>query len=129
MCIAPTQPFWAALGAVSRVCHPGSIADSQPHWALTYCYLAHSTASQNENATHCHRWDSNLQTLACQRTSLTARPSPNPLGCERCCYQGWCFACCENLYVIFAWFVFQEMCTSFEQFLPSCLSIYIVFFC
>jgi hypothetical protein len=27
--IAPTQPFWAALGAESRVCYPGNTADRQ----------------------------------------------------------------------------------------------------
>jgi hypothetical protein len=30
ICIAPTQPYWAALGAESRVCYPGNTADSPP---------------------------------------------------------------------------------------------------
>jgi hypothetical protein len=29
ICIAPTQPFRAALGAESRVCYPGNTADKQ----------------------------------------------------------------------------------------------------
>jgi hypothetical protein len=29
ICIAPTQPFRAALGAESRVCYPGKTADRQ----------------------------------------------------------------------------------------------------
>jgi hypothetical protein len=48
--IAPTQPYWAALGTESRVCDPGDTADCQPQWALTYCYLLQSAASQNEKS-------------------------------------------------------------------------------
>jgi hypothetical protein len=29
ICIASTQPFWAALSAESRVCYPGNTADRQ----------------------------------------------------------------------------------------------------
>jgi hypothetical protein len=29
ICIAPTQPYRAALGAESRVCYPGKTADRQ----------------------------------------------------------------------------------------------------
>jgi hypothetical protein len=29
ICIAPTLPFWATLGAESRVCYPGNTADMQ----------------------------------------------------------------------------------------------------
>jgi hypothetical protein len=35
ICIAPTQPFRAALGAESRVFYPGNTADRQTKWALT----------------------------------------------------------------------------------------------
>jgi hypothetical protein len=59
--IAPIQPYWADLGAESRVCYPGNTAYSQPQWALKHCYLSQSTASQNEKSTHCHRWGSNLR--------------------------------------------------------------------
>jgi hypothetical protein len=40
ICIAPTQPFRAALGAESRVCYPGNTADRQTH-------LSQSTANEN----------------------------------------------------------------------------------
>jgi hypothetical protein len=52
------------LGAESRVYYLGNIADRQPQWALTYCYLSQSTANQNEKLIHCPRWDSNLRPLA-----------------------------------------------------------------
>jgi hypothetical protein len=45
ICIAPTQPFQAALGAESRVCYPGNTADRQTQWALTYYHLSESTAN------------------------------------------------------------------------------------
>jgi hypothetical protein len=49
ICIAPTQPFRAALGAESRVCYPGNTADRQTQrGALTYNHLSQSTANQNE---------------------------------------------------------------------------------
>jgi hypothetical protein len=47
ICIAPTQPFQAALGAESRVGNLGNTADRQTQWALTYCHLSQSTANQN----------------------------------------------------------------------------------
>jgi hypothetical protein len=59
-CIAPTQPYQAALSAESRVCYLGNTVDRQPHWALTYCYLSQSTANENEKSTHCHHWGLNL---------------------------------------------------------------------
>jgi hypothetical protein len=74
-CIAPTQPYRAALGSESKVC---CTADRQSQWALTYCNLSQSTATQNETSTHCHRWGLNLLLSARNFTSLTNRPSPTP---------------------------------------------------
>jgi hypothetical protein len=37
ICIAPAEPYWAALDHERRVCNLGNTADSQPLWALTYC--------------------------------------------------------------------------------------------
>jgi hypothetical protein len=51
--IVPTQPYWAALGAESRLL-PGKHS-SYAQWALTYCCLLHSSASRNEKLTHCRR--------------------------------------------------------------------------
>jgi hypothetical protein len=65
ICIALTQPFWAALGAESRVCYPGNTADRQTQWALTYYHLSQSTANQNGQLINCHRWDSNLWPSGC----------------------------------------------------------------
>jgi hypothetical protein len=62
ICIAPTQPFRAALGAESRVCYP---ADRQTQSALTYYHLSQSTANQNGKLIHFHRWDSNLWSSGC----------------------------------------------------------------
>jgi hypothetical protein len=76
ICIAPTQPFRAALGAESRVCYQGNTADRQTEWALTYYHLSQSTANQNGKWIHGHRWDSNLWPSGCWRTFLTTRPSP-----------------------------------------------------
>jgi hypothetical protein len=78
--IAPTQPFRAALGAKSRVCYLGNTADRQTQWALTYCYRLQSTANRNGKLIHCHRWDLNLWSSGCLRTSLTTQPSLNPNG-------------------------------------------------
>jgi hypothetical protein len=88
ICIAPTQPYWAALGTESRVCYPGNIAVSQPQWALTYCYLSQSTANQNKKSTHWLCWGWILPPLAHQRTDLTTRPSPTP--CEYVCFNTNC---------------------------------------
>jgi hypothetical protein len=65
ICIAPTQPFRAALGAESRVCYPGNMADRQTQWAFTYYHLLQSTEIQNGKLIHCHRWDSNLWSSGC----------------------------------------------------------------
>jgi hypothetical protein len=59
ICIAPTQPFRAALGAESKVCYPSNTADRQTQRALTYYHLSQSAANQNRKLIHCHRWDSN----------------------------------------------------------------------
>jgi hypothetical protein len=76
ICIAPTQPFRAALGAESRVCYPGITADRQTQWVLAYYHVSESTANQNEKLIHCHHWDSNSWSSGCWRTSLTTWPSP-----------------------------------------------------
>jgi hypothetical protein len=39
----------------------------------TYYHLSQSTANQNGMLIHCHRWDSNLWSSGCKRTSLTTR--------------------------------------------------------
>jgi hypothetical protein len=65
ICIAPTQPFRAALGAESKVCYPGNTADRQIQWGLTYCHLSQSTANQSKKLIHCHCWDSNLWSSGC----------------------------------------------------------------
>jgi hypothetical protein len=78
ICIAPTQPFQATLGAESRVCYPGNTADRLTQWALTYYHLSQST-NQKGKLIHCHRWDSNSWSSECWRTFLTTRPSPIPL--------------------------------------------------
>jgi hypothetical protein len=77
ICIAPTHPFWAALGTESRVPYLGNTADRQPWSALTYRYISRSTAYQNEKLTHCHRWDSNLRSLA------TANQNEKLIHCHR----------------------------------------------
>jgi hypothetical protein len=69
ICIAPIQPFRAALGTKSRVCYgyclTGTTADRQTQWALSYYHLSQSTANQNGKLIHCHRWDSNLWSSGC----------------------------------------------------------------
>jgi hypothetical protein len=50
----------------------------QNQWALTYYHLLQSTANQNAKLIPYHRWDSNLWSSGCKRTSLTPRPSPTP---------------------------------------------------
>jgi hypothetical protein len=65
ICIAPTQPFQAALGAESRECYPGTTTDRQTQLALTYYHFSQSTANQNGKLIHRHRWDSNLWSSGC----------------------------------------------------------------
>jgi hypothetical protein len=86
ICIAPTQPFPAALGPESRVCYPGNTADRQTQWALTYYNLSQSTANQNGKLIHC--WDSNLWSSGCWRTSLTTESSPTQWHAG-CCMSHW----------------------------------------
>jgi hypothetical protein len=69
--MVPTQPYWASLGAESRVCYPGNTADRKPqqvrYHTVTFCSQQH----QDEKPTHCHCWGLNLQPLA---TSPALRP-------------------------------------------------------
>jgi hypothetical protein len=83
ICIAPTLPFRAALGAESRVYYLGNTADRQTQWVLMYYHLSQSTANQNGELIHCHRWNSNSWSSGCWRTSLTTRPSPTQICLER----------------------------------------------
>jgi hypothetical protein len=49
ICIAPTQPFLAALGAESRLCYPGNTADRQTQrGALTYYHRSLAVNSKSE---------------------------------------------------------------------------------
>jgi hypothetical protein len=84
ICVAPIQPFRAALGTESRVCYPGNTADRLTQWALTYYHLSQSTANQNGKLFHCHRWYSNSWSSGCWRTSLTTWLSPTPFECYNC---------------------------------------------
>jgi hypothetical protein len=65
------------LGIDRRASCMSNTVDSYPQWALTYCYLSQSTASQNEKSTRCHQcWGLILPPPASQRTALTTQPSP-----------------------------------------------------
>jgi hypothetical protein len=48
ICIAPTQPFRAALGAESRVCYPGNTADRQTMSAHLLPPLAVNSKSERK---------------------------------------------------------------------------------
>jgi hypothetical protein len=61
ICIAPTQPNWAALGAESCVTR---VTVNHTYSSHLTNYLSQLTASQNRKTTHCHCWGSNLQPLA-----------------------------------------------------------------